>query len=269
MLFIIATPIGHLADISARALDMLKSSDLILCEDTRHSQILLRHYSIDKPLLAYHQFNEKKQEDSLIRQLEEGRQISLISDAGSPLISDPGHSLVQACIQRQIPFTVIPGPCSPIVALQLSGFDATRFQFIGFLPREDKHLQEALRRALFYHGTTIAFESPQRLVSTLKILQTLDPIRELAIARELTKTFEECLRGTAAQLLSHFEAKEPRGEIILLIKEGPLPDQEISIEELVRLLQELDGLTLKEAIKAAAKLKHLPKSAVYREIHVK
>jgi 16S rRNA (cytidine1402-2'-O)-methyltransferase len=266
-LYIISTPIGHLGDISQRALETLRSCDLILCEDTRHSQILLRHYGIDKRLIAFHQFNEKKKEEEILRDLEQGQSIALISDAGTPLVSDPGQALVQACIGRGVPFTAIPGPCSPIQALVLSGFDAGHFQFIGFLPRDTGALGSALKRALFYHGTTIAFESPQRILDTLAVIQELDPGRELAIARELTKTFEECLRGTASKLLAHFQEHEPRGEMVLLVREGTVPDVEIGVDELVSLLQELHSLSLKEAIKAAAKLKNMPKSAVYRKIH--
>jgi 16S rRNA (cytidine1402-2'-O)-methyltransferase len=266
-LFIIATPIGHLGDISQRALETIRCCELILCEDTRHSQILLRHYAIEKPLVSFHQFNEKKKEEEILRDLEQGKSIALISDAGTPLVSDPGQALVRACIERSLPFTAIPGPCSPIQALVISGFNAGHFQFIGFLPRETGHLKTALRRALFYLGTTIAFESPQRLLDTLAIVQELDPDRKLAIARELTKTFEECRRGTAAQLLAHFQEHEPRGEIVLLIKEGTPPQEEIGVEELVSLLQETHALTLKEAIKAAAKLRKMPKSEVYRQIH--
>ena len=267
MLFVIATPIGHLADISQRALDTLRGCDLILCEDTRHSSILLHHYAIDKPLLAFHSFNEKKSEENILQKLRDGQTIALISDAGTPLISDPGQALVQACIKQNLPWTALPGPCSVIQALLLSGFSAENFQFIGFLPRETGPRQEALRRALYYRGTTIIFESPQRLIATLKVIETLDPPRTLAVARELTKTYEECLRGTAAELLVHFQEKEPRGEIILLVQEGKPPENDIGIEELVGLLQECNGLSLKEAIKTAAHFKHLPKSDVYRTIH--
>lgn len=267
MLFLIATPIGNLADISERALDTLRMSDLILCEDTRHSGILLRHFAIEKPLLSFHEFNEKKQEESILKQLEEGKFISLISDAGTPLISDPGYHLVQGCIERNIPIAAIPGPCSPILALLVSGFPANCFQFIGFLPREKGALKEALRRSLFYSGTTIAFESPKRLLATLNLLQNLSPARPLAVARELTKTFEECRRGLPIDLIAHFKANEPRGEIILLIHPGSTPTDDTSVEEIVAILQELHGLSLMDAIKAAAKLKGLPKSTVYRQIH--
>ena len=267
MLYIVSTPIGHLADISQRALETLRGCDLILCEDTRHSSILLRHYGIERPLVSFHSFNEKKSQERIIQRLQEGQNIALISDAGTPLVSDPGEALVQECIQKGLPLSAIPGPCSPIQALVLSGFPADRFQFIGFLPRERGPLKEELRRALYYAGTTIAFESPQRLIASLEALEMIDPIRPLAVARELTKTYEECRRGTAASLLAHFREHEPRGEIVILMGPGQPPEIEIGLEELVALLQELHGLSLKEAIKAAAHLKHLPKSAVYRQFH--
>ncbi len=267
MLFLIATPIGNLADLSQRALETLRSSDLILCEDTRHSQILLRHYGIEKPLLSFHQFNEKEREERVLSKLRENLNVALLSDAGTPLISDPGLWLVQACIRESLPFSIIPGPCSPIQALALSGFETERFQFIGFLPRDVGPLKAKLLAALFYRGTTIAFESPQRLIASLETIEKICPERELAVARELTKTYEECRRGTASDLLAHFREHAPRGEIVLLMREGKPPEEELGVVEMVGILQELHGLSSKEAIKAAAKLKDLPKSEVYRQIH--
>lgn len=267
MLFLVPTPIGNLADLTLRALETLKTCDLILCEDTRHSAVLLKHYHIDKPLLAYHQFNEKEREERALNELRQGRNVALISDAGSPLISDPGHPLIGACVREGLPFTALPGPCSPIAALQLSGFSLERFQFIGFLPRERGLLMQTLRLALAYRGTTAAFESPQRLAATLKAIREIDPHRHLAVVRELTKIYEECRRGSAEELLLHYEQTAPRGEIVLVFQEGELPDVEIDPVELVRLFQELHGLTLKEAIKASAKCKGLPKSEVYRLVH--
>jgi len=267
VLVIISTPIGNLADLSYRAVETLQQSDLILCEDTRHSGILLSHYQIKKPLLAFHQFNEKEKESHIFNELEKGKQVALISDAGTPLISDPGEALVKSCIARNIPITAIPGACSPIQALLLSGFETARFQFIGFLPREKNKISEVLHRALFYKGTTIAFESPRRLLKTLLKINRLNPTREIAIARELTKIYEECRRGTASELLNHYSTQEPRGEIILLIREGNMEHDEIELEELLKLLQELHGLTLKEAIKLAAKVKKIPKKVVYQSVH--
>jgi 16S rRNA (cytidine1402-2'-O)-methyltransferase len=267
MLFLIATPIGNLGDFSRRAIETLQECDVVLSEDTRHSKILLTSYGIHKPLLAFHQFNEATREEDILERLSQGIKIAMLSDAGTPLISDPGLSLVQACIREKIPFTAIPGPCSVIQALVLSGFDTASFQFIGFLPRKEGSLKEALRRALYYLGTTLAFESPQRLLDTLALIQELDPLRELAVAREMTKTYEECLRGTASQLLEYFSGKTPKGEIVLAIKEGKTPEEPLALEELVPLLQELHGLSLKEAIKLAAKLKQIPKRDVYKKFH--
>ena len=267
MLYLIATPIGNLEDISLRALATLKIVDYILCEDTRHTRGLLERHGIDKPLLSYHQFNEKEREERICQDLRDGKSVALVSDAGTPLISDPGQVIASACIQAGLPFTAIPGPCSPVMALLLSGFDASRFQFIGFLPREQGVLREALRRALYYRGTTIAFESAQRLIHTLEEIVRIDPKREVAVARELTKMYEECLRNSAEELLKHFEKTAPRGEIVLLIREGKPPEEDLSIEELVGLLQEANGLSLKEAIRAAAILLGLPKKTVYKQIH--
>lgn len=260
LLFVIATPIGNLGDISKRALETLEASDVILCEDTRRSSILLERYGIKKRLISYHKFKEKELLDKILEELEGGKQLSLISDAGTPCINDPGQILVAACKERNIGVTAIPGPCSPIQALVLSGFDTTRFQFIGFLPKKP---ETDLRMALTYPGTTVAFESPERLVETLSLI---DGEREIAVAREMTKTFEECRRGKAKELLAHFKTHPPRGEIVLLISEGKLPD-DLSVEELVDMLQEFHGLSLKEAIKQAAKLKEIPKRDVYNKFH--
>jgi 16S rRNA (cytidine1402-2'-O)-methyltransferase len=264
LLYIIATPIGHLDDFSKRALQCLEASDAILCEDTRRSAILLERYQIRKKLISYHQFKEKSSLEGILARLAAGETLSLVSDAGTPCINDPGQLLVQACIDQKLPFTAIPGPCSVIQALVLSGFDTTRFQFLGFLPRKPEPL---LKQSAAYPGTTVAFESPERLCDTLSVLSAIDPERKLAVAREMTKTFEECRRGTAPELLSHFTAHPPRGEIVLLLAPGTLPADETSVEELVQMLQELHGLSLKEAIKQAARFKKLPKSDVYRQIH--
>ncbi len=257
LLYVIATPIGHLGDLSQRAKDTLASCDAILCEDTRHSLKLLNHFSIQKKLISYHKFKEKKALDRIIQELKNGKTLGLISDAGTPCINDPGQILVNACIQEGIPISAIPGPCSVIQALVLSGFDTSRFQFIGFLPKKGKNV---LKEALAFPGTTIAFESPERLLATLALI---DENRHLAVAREMTKTFEECRRGTAKELLEHFRKHPPKGEIVLVIPEGDLPD-ELSPEELISLLRKYFGLSLKEAIKCAARLKGVPKRSIYQ-----
>lgn len=265
MLYLVATPIGHLEDLSGRAIATLKASDLICCEDTRHSSGLLRHYGIEVPLVAYHKFNEKKSIELLIEKLKNGQTVSLISDAGTPCLNDPGLILVKACIAENIPFSAIPGPCSPIVALLLSGFDTERFQYVGFLPKES---DRGLKQFLSYPGTTLALESPSRLMKTLEIIQKLDPQRKIAVAREMTKIHEECLRGTAEELLASFKKKEPRGEIVLVIAGGTLPPESFSLNELIEQLQTLHGLSLKEAIQMAAKITHTPKREIYNLVHL-
>lgn len=265
MLYLVSTPIGHLDDISKRALDTLKKCDLIFCEDTRRSSILLNRYEIQKRLVSYHKFNEKKSLEGILADLESGMNVALISDAGTPCINDPGHILVEACIEKKIPFTLIPGACSPILALVLSGMDTTRFQCIGFLPKSG--LPKILTQALCYPGTTIAFESPSRLVDTLQDIQKLDPERKIAVAREMTKTYEECRRGLPQELIDHYEKTAPKGEIVLVIAGSSMPQGELSLEQTIEMLQELHGLTLKEAIKTSAILKKIPKRDVYKYIH--
>lgn len=263
MLFIVATPIGNLDDLSKRAVETLGSCDAILCEDTRRSRILLERYGIERPLIPYHKFSEKKELERVLDELEAGRKLALISDAGTPCINDPGQILVEACRERGLAVSAIPGPCSLIQALVLSGFDTSRFQFLGFLPKKPTG---TLRQAMGYPGTSVAFESPERLVETLRAISALDGEWQVAVARELTKTFEECRRGKARELLAHYEAHPPRGEIVLVLSAGKGQDDG-SVEEVVQMLQELHGLSLKEAIKEAAKLKKIPKRDVYREFH--
>lgn len=261
MLFIIATPIGNLEDISRRALQSLASAEAILCEDTRNSSVLLDRYGIKKPLVSYHKFKEKAALFDILADLAAGKILALISDAGTPCINDPGQALVQACIERGIAISAIPGPCSLIQALVLSGFDTSKFQFIGFLPKTGQ--KSVLRAAMSYPGTTVVFESAKRLVKTLA---AIDGERRVAVVREMTKMFEEVRRGKAAEVLAHFKAHAPRGEIVLVIEAGKTPDN-LSLEELVQMLQELHGLSLKEAVKAAAKMKYLSKRDVYKKFH--
>jgi 16S rRNA (cytidine1402-2'-O)-methyltransferase len=264
VLFIVATPIGHLGDFSQRAIQTLLECDAILCEDTRRSSILLQNYKIQKPLISYHQFKEVSSLEKILNELNQGKKLALISDAGTPCINDPGQKLISACIEQKIPFTAIPGPCSVIQALVLSGFDTDRFQFVGFLPKSG---EKTLRQILCYPGTTVAFESPSRLIGTLEEVQKLDNSRQIAVAREMTKSFEECVRGTAKELLAYFQQKTVRGEIVMIFSKGCLDEEDLSLEELVQMLQDFHGLSLKEAIKQAARFKDLPKSVVYKKFH--
>ncbi len=264
LLYLVSTPIGNLEDISQRALKTLQGCDAVLCEDTRRTSILMDRYSLKKPLFPYHKFNEAQALDRILNELEAGKTFALVSDAGTPCINDPGIRLTAACRERGIPFTAIPGPCSLINALVLSGFETERFQFIGFLPKKS---EKTLYSLLFYPGATVAFESPERLLDTLASFELLAPKRELAVAREMTKTYEECRRGIASALHAHYLAHAPKGEIVLVIGPGDPPEMPLDLEECVGLLRELHGLSLKEAIKLAARLLDIPKSLVYKKMH--
>jgi 16S rRNA (cytidine1402-2'-O)-methyltransferase len=265
VLYLVSTPIGNLADLSFRAVEVLKSCEYILCEDTRHSSGLLHHYGIETSLRAFHKFNEAKAEERVLEDLEQGMNIALISDAGTPLISDPGHDLVLKCREKGIVVSAIPGPCAVINALVLSGFSSCPFQFIGFLPKKSQELQGVLALALLYNGTSVAYETPHRIEETLSVLIEQAPQRKLCVARELTKLHEECLTGTAAELLSYFQKHPPRGEIVLLISppEEKVCFEHLSLEELVKMLQTDLQMSKLEAIKTAAHLRHLPKREVY------
>lgn len=265
MLYLIATPIGNLEDFSFRALSVLKNCDYALCEDTRHSRILLDHYDLSLPLKSFHKFNAKEQEPCVISDLKEGKTIALISDAGTPLISDPGYELIQCCIGENLPYTLIPGACALISALVLSGFCQTPFQFLGFPPKKEGELRSFLSNELDYKGTSLAYVSPHQIEEVLQHLASLDPNRPLCIARELTKKYEECLRGSANELLTHLQSHPPRGEFVLIIapsleeKKLPIPSQ-----ALVATLEKELQLSYKEALRTASQLTGHSKNEVYK-----
>ena len=217
MLYVVATPIGNLRDITLRALEILKDVDLIAAEDTRHSGILLKHYQINKPLISYHEHNEAMRTAQLVERLAAGKKIALITDAGTPGLSDPGARLIRGCIKRGLDFTIIPGPSSILTALVGSGFSCEKFFFGGFLPIKSGQRERELRAAAAREETSIFFESPYRLTKSLAKASELMSDRTLCVARELTKKFEEFRRGTPADLLAHYEAHPPKGEIVLLV----------------------------------------------------
>lgn len=217
MLYVVATPIGNLGDITLRALEILKDVDLVAAEDTRHSGILLKHYQIDKALISYHEHNEAMRTAQLVERLAAGEKIALITDAGTPALSDPGARLIRECIKRGLDFTIIPGPSSILTALVGSGFSAEKFFFGGFLPIKSGQRERELRSAAVREETSIYFESPYRVTKTLKASIDIFEDRQLCVARELTKKFEEFRLGTAAELLAHYEKHPPKGEIVLLI----------------------------------------------------
>jgi 16S rRNA (cytidine1402-2'-O)-methyltransferase len=212
MLYVIATPIGNLGDITLRALEALKKADVIAAEDTRHSGILLKHFEIARPLLSYHEHNEAMRTAQLTERLEAGETVALITDAGLPGISDPGARIIRECIKKNLPFTVIPGPSAVLTALVGSGFSTDQFFFGGFLPPKSGGRERDLRIAAERKETSVFFESPHRLIKTLAAAHEIMPERPLCVARELTKKFEEFRQGTAAELLAHYETKPPKGE---------------------------------------------------------
>ena len=216
MLYVVATPIGNRGDVTLRALEILKDVDLVAAEDTRHSGILLKRYQIHKPLVSCHEHNEAMRTAQLVERLAAGEKIALITDAGIPGISDPGARLIRECIKRGLDFTIVPGPSSILTALVGSGFSAEKFFFGGFLPIKSGQRERELRGAAARDETSIYFESPYRLTKTLKAAIDILPDRQLCVARELTKKFEEFRRGPATELLAHYEAHPPKGEIVLL-----------------------------------------------------
>jgi 16S rRNA (cytidine1402-2'-O)-methyltransferase len=217
MLYVVGTPIGNLGDITLRALEVLKSVDLVAAEDTRHSGVLLKHFGIKKPFISYHEHNEAMRTAELAERLARGENIALITDAGTPGLSDPGLRLVRECIQRELSFTIIPGASSILTALVGSGFSTEKFSFRGFLPVKSGQRERELRAAAESSETAIFFESPYRLIKTLAACVDIMPDRQLCVARELTKKFEEFRRGTAEELLAHYEVHAPKGEIVLVI----------------------------------------------------
>ena len=217
MLYVVATPIGNLGDITLRALEVLRDVDLVAAEDTRYSGILLKHYKIDKPFISYHEHNEAMRTAELAERLAGGENIALITDAGIPSLSDPGARLIRKCIERNLPYTIIPGASAILTALVGSGFPLERFCFRGFLPVKGSQRERELRVAMERTETSIFFESPYRLVKTLTACSDIMPDRKLCVARELTKKFEEFRRGTASELLAHYTVHPARGEITLLI----------------------------------------------------
>ena len=216
-LYVVATPIGNLEDISARALRVLREVDLIAAEDTRHTGHLLTRFEIRKPLVSYHQFSEAKRTAEFLQKFGQGQSIALVSDAGLPGVSDPGERLIRAAVGAGVPVEVVPGPSAPLLALAGSGFSMVPFYFGGFLPVKGGQRRKELLAAAARECTSVYFESPYRVVRMLEDAVTEIPQARLCLARELTKKFEEYRRGTAAELLEHFKAHEPRGEFCVVI----------------------------------------------------
>ncbi len=217
MLTLVPTPVGNLEDITLRALRVLREADIVAAEDTRHASVLLKHHDISRPLLSLHEHNEAQRAEEIAQRLAAGENIALLTDAGTPGISDPGFRVVRECIARGLEFTVLPGPTSILPALVGSGLPLHEFYFGGFLPVKSGRRKNVLEEALARRETTIFFESPHRIAKSLAVLAELAPDRQVCVARELSKKFEEYWRGPAAELSARAEKQPPRGEICLLI----------------------------------------------------
>lgn len=261
-LYLVATPIGNLEDITLRALRILSHVDKIACEDTRVSQKLLSHYMIQKPLLSYHEHNADHMRPKLLGAIQSGEAIAFITDAGMPLVSDPGYKLVRNCIEAGVYVTVIPGPSSSLAALALSGLAPDRFFFQGFLPSKSSGRQKILTELLALQSSLIFFESPHRILDTLHDARAILGDRRACIVREITKLFEERIEGSFTQLIDILNERTLKGEIVLVI-EGYEP-QEMILETLQALVKtSLATYSLKETVSRITKMHTVAKSRVY------
>jgi 16S rRNA (cytidine1402-2'-O)-methyltransferase len=261
-LVVCPTPIGNLDDVTLRVLAALREADVIACEDTRRTRKLLARHGIDARLEPYHEHNERRRAAELVRRIERGEVVALVTDAGTPAISDPGYVLVRACHEAGLPVEVLPGPAALVTALVASGLPAERFRFAGFLPRRKGELRRELERG---DETLVAYESPARVAATLALLAELDPERPVAVARELTKLHEEVVRGTAAEVARRFESGA-RGEVVLVVgpaaeraqEQGEVDAARAAVERLVEA-----GARRRAAAQVVGSLTGLPANRLY------
>lgn len=271
-LYIVPTPIGNLKDITIRALDVLKECNVIAAEDTRQTIKLLNHFNIKKQLISYHQHNELTKSEEIINRVKGGEIVALVSDAGSPGISDPGSVIIKKCIEEEVEFEVLPGATAIITALVNSGLDTTKFTFRGFVPRENKERRVLISEIKNHKETLVFYEAPHRIKDTLSFLYEELGNRKVAICRELTKLHEQIVRGLISEVIEHFNTNNPRGEFVVVI-EGK-SQEEIDLEQKAKwenttveehiILYVDRGYTKKEAIKLVAKERSMPKSEVYK-----
>ncbi len=263
-LYIVATPIGNLQDISARAAEILRDADIIACEDSRVSKKLfaLLGISINKKFISYEDHSEEQKAQMIIDLINQGNSIALISDAGSPLISDPGYKLVRLCREQNIYVTAVPGACAVITALQLSGLPTNRFMFAGFIPNKEKARADLFEELKNINTTLVFYETAPRLLKTLDKASEIFGNREIAVARELTKMFEEVVYGNFEDITTHFTQNEPRGEFVLII--APPQEKKSSADDIKEILRKRLGETsLKTAVKEISAEYKLPKNDVY------
>jgi 16S rRNA (cytidine1402-2'-O)-methyltransferase len=265
ILYVVATPIGNLEDITLRALRILREEVyLIACEDTRQTQKLLDHYGVRKPLISYHEHNELARVPEILRTLTGGENVALVSDAGTPLVSDPGYRVVSAAVAEGIPVVPLPGASALLSALMGSGLPSDEFWFVGFLPSKASARRTLLTEIAEHTGTVIAYESPHRILEALEVMAEVLKDRAIVLARELTKVYEEFIRGSAAEVRTRLiESNSVRGEMTLLIGKRDKHETDLDAEAELARLQE-GGMSRIDAIKAVAKRMGLPKREVYR-----
>jgi 16S rRNA (cytidine1402-2'-O)-methyltransferase len=270
VLYVVATPIGNLEDVSARALRVLGEVAIIACEDTRHSARLLSAYSIRTPTISYFEHNEERRTPELIERLQRGESVALVTDAGTPAISDPGYRLVRAALAEGIRVAALPGPSAAVAAISISGLPTDRFTFEGFLPQKASARRNALEALKRESRTMVLFEAARRLTATLGDMESVfGREREAVVVREITKTFEESVRGTVSELRTHFTAVEPRGEIVIVVAGASAPSttgvsspetHTLTVEELCDA-----GLSLKDASIVIARLTGTSRREVYQQ----
>ena len=273
-LYLCATPIGNLGDVSARCLEVLSSADLIAAEDTRRTLQLLNHFGITKPLTSYHEHNKREKGGYIISLLKDGKNVALVSDAGTPAISDPGEDMVKLCIENGIEVTSVPGPVAAVNALILSGLNASRFAFEGFLSVNKRHRHEHLESIKNDTRTLIFYEAPHKLKNTIADMrEAFGGNRRIALARELTKIHEEVRRFTLDEAAAYYEENAPRGEYVIVVEGAAEKENETENEwDDVPVKEHVEryiaqGMTVKDAVKAAAADRNAPKREVYNEYH--
>lgn len=271
-LYLVPTPIGNLEDITIRAKRILQEADYIAAEDTRTSGILLEKIGVHNHMLSFHKYNSKERAPELVKLMQDGAVIAEISDAGMPVISDPGFVLVQECIKNDIPVVPLPGASAFTTALIASGFDAQPFTYYGFLPRKAGEQKPYFVQMEQAHGTSIFYEAPHRLVKTLSNMATVfTPEREIVAARELTKIHEEFIRGTVQEVSQYFSENQPRGEFVILVSPNTEETEQLSWPELIELVDERvdQGESKKSAIKEVAQANQVSKNELYDRYHQK
>lgn len=261
-LIVCPTPIGNLEDVTLRVLSALREADLIACEDTRRTRTLLDRYGVAGELLSYHEHNERERAAELVRRMQDGANVALVSDAGMPLVSDPGFVLVQACIAAGLAVEVLPGPSAALAALVASGLPGERWRFAGFLPRKHGELEAAFATP----ETLVAFESPHRVAASLAVLAEVDPSRPVAVCRELTKLHEEVVRGSAAELAERYAGESPRGEVVLVIGAAAAAEPPLApaLDALRRLVE--GGARPRPAASVVAELTGVPANRLYKAL---